>query len=75
MLKFKGGEWFHISGRGWVYATRTPQECDNFSHIMSHEVEIEGHMYTVSGVEFMGFTSYKEGGPLGLLVVGPVKGR
>jgi len=71
MTKFGPGEWFDIAGRGHVYSTYNPEECDDFSHLLNKEVEIEGNIYMCTGVEFMGFSSFRKGRPIGILVRGP----
>lgn len=48
------GEWFHITGRGWATATvETAEELGLYDPdvLSGTEVEIDGHTYTVGGVE------------------------
>lgn len=61
MRKFKGEEHFDIADRGHVI-TVTLQNDEDHPEIGSH-VDIDGTIYKVRGVEFMGFNPY-----IGILV-------
>ena len=73
MIEFTGGEWFTISGRGNVYACKMP--VDHEGSLLKTEVLIEGHQYTVTGVEMHAVVdrSLFKGRTIGLLVRGPRK--
>lgn len=73
LLNFTEGEWFLISGRGNVFATKMPEDFD--SSLLNKEVLINGHKYTVKGVEKFAVVddSLYKGRKVGLLVRGPIK--
>jgi hypothetical protein len=73
MIEFTGGEWWRIAGRGNVYACKMPETIEGSLHLK--EVKIEGHVYTVTGVEMFAINdrTLHKGRSVGLLVRGPRK--
>jgi translation elongation factor EF-Tu-like GTPase len=73
MIHFIEGEWHKIAGRGYVFATRMPE--DHEGSLLNKEVVINGHQYTVTGVEMFALHDSRlhKGRPVGLLVRGPRK--
>lgn len=48
---FTSEDTFHIKGRGKCFAVRNPIECQNFDHLVGFNVEIDGQVHRVIGVE------------------------
>lgn len=73
LLSFTEGEWFKIAGRGHVFATKMPEDYEG--SLVKKDVLINGHQYTVTGVEMFATydTSLFKGRSVGLLVRGPRK--
>lgn len=80
MIKFSGGEWFKISGRGNVYSCKVPEGGFSTAQVYEQTVEIDGKEYFVTGIEtFAIFRKrtrdgwiYEKGESVGLLVRGEV---
>jgi translation elongation factor EF-Tu-like GTPase len=70
VLHFTNGEWFNISGRGWVYATEMPEDYDE--SLLNKSVLIDHQPYTITGVEMFAIANNKlyVGRRVGLLVKG-----
>ena len=73
MDHYDEGEWCHISGRGWVFITKNKEECVDYSRLLNKEVSIQGHIYTVVGIERHAVAHQRVGAPIGLLIRGPRK--
>ncbi len=75
MIEFKALEWFEISGRGWVALVECDQERSRDQPgLTGQDVKIDGHEYTVVGVERrMPSYAIRKAEPIGLLIRGERK--
>jgi hypothetical protein len=73
VIEFHQGEWFHIKGRGHVFATKMPQDHDK--SLLGTDVKIGEFVYRVVGVEMQGLNdpSLTKGRAVGILVRGERK--
>lgn len=68
MLKFEGGEWFNVVGKGKVYSFKVTQRDLTSEDLLNQEVEIEGKQYVVTSVEMHSQSKAKLGSNIGLVV-------
>ena len=70
--EFKADDWWHIKGRGDVASVRNDEEYENgCRHLIGEKVSIDGHVYTVKGVEAPCIQTIRKGVVIGLLVHEP----
>lgn len=73
-LRLSSTGWTYIHGRGHVAVVQNPHECEDFSHIVHHTVEIDGNSYYITAVEsFAHAPPWKRGEGLGLVIQGKPK--
>ena len=60
---------YKIKGRGTAYTTTNPVECADFSHLIGQQVQIDGVLCMVRGVErFAHSPPWRAGETISLLV-------
>lgn len=66
-------DWFHLKGRGDIACVLNDQDFDNDGsfHMVGEKVLIDGHVYTVKGVETWCILHIGKGQPIGLLLAEP----
>ena len=68
MYKVKSITILEIAGRNTVIDIENPRECNNFNWLINNEIEIDGNIYIVKGVECLNVAKHLIGERIGLLV-------
>jgi hypothetical protein len=67
MHSFKSLYSFTVNGRP-CFAVENPEQCDDFAHLIGHEIEIDGRRCKVLGVERYAHTPpFRKGEHISLL--------
>lgn len=73
MREFKALDWYHLKGRGDVACVLNDEDFENDGrhHMIDEKVLIDGHVYTVKGVETFAILHIRKGSSIGLLLAEP----